>query len=393
MFRTVIFWSHLCSGVVAGLIVLIMSVTGIILTYERQILDWENRDYFVEPGMAEPTAGQAALPLESLPIEMLVKSVEEQAGFSPDSITFDNDPAAPAVARQGRSESRYLNPYTGEVYPARESSLDSFFSTVTGIHRWLGVSGDGRDTARQVTGVSNLIFLFLIVSGLYLWLPKIYRWAAFKMRVWFVKSPNSAARDFNWHHVMGIWAAIPLLVIVGSGAVFNYEWANNLVYRLVGEQPPERGRRGAPGGEEAQEQYARQVPFDVIIKNAGAQVESWQTLTINLPAGSDEQVTVNIDQGTGGQPQKRHNVLLDAESGDLVEWQPFSSLPAGRQARSWVRFLHTGEAFGIVGQTIAGLSSLAAVFMVWTGLALAWRRWMRSRAKAQRQTRQAEVSA
>ncbi|MGI9206149.1 MAG: PepSY domain-containing protein, partial [Woeseiaceae bacterium] len=46
----------------------------------------------------------------------------------------------------------------------------------------------------------------------------------------------------------------------------------------------------------------------------------------------------------------------------------------GRQARSWIRFLHTGEALGFFGQTIAGLVSLTSLFMVWTGFALAWRR-------------------
>ncbi|MEM6707811.1 MAG: PepSY-associated TM helix domain-containing protein [Pseudomonadota bacterium] len=50
---------------------------------------------------------------------------------------------------------------------------------------------------------------------------------------------------------------------------------------------------------------------------------------------------------------------------------------AARQARSWVCFLHTGEALGLVGQTIAGLVSLLTLIMVWTGLVLAWRRIVR----------------
>ncbi len=39
-----------------------------------------------------------------------------------------------------------------------------------------------------------------------------------------------------------------------------------------------------------------------------------------------------------------------------------------------MRFAHTGEEYGVVGQTIAGLASLAACFLVYTGFALAWRR-------------------
>jgi uncharacterized iron-regulated membrane protein len=39
-----------------------------------------------------------------------------------------------------------------------------------------------------------------------------------------------------------------------------------------------------------------------------------------------------------------------------------------------IRFLHTGEALGLAGQTVAGVVSLTSVVMVWTGLALAYRR-------------------
>ena len=67
-------------------------------------------------------------------------------------------------------------------------------------------------------------------------------------------------------------------------------------------------------------------------------------------------------------------MTLDAATGEVVSWNPFTSQTPGRQARSWVRFLHTGEALGIVGQTVAGLVSLTSMLMVWTGLALAYRR-------------------
>ena len=40
MVRSTIFWIHLVCGVAAGVVVLMMSVTGVILTYERQMLAW-----------------------------------------------------------------------------------------------------------------------------------------------------------------------------------------------------------------------------------------------------------------------------------------------------------------------------------------------------------------
>jgi uncharacterized iron-regulated membrane protein len=54
-----------------------------------------------------------------------------------------------------------------------------------------------------------------------------------------------------------------------------------------------------------------------------------------------------------------------------------------------LRFIHTGEVAGIPGQTIAGIASAGAAVLVYTGLALSWRRfraWLaRRRSRASNQ--------
>ena len=57
-----------------------------------------------------------------------------------------------------------------------------------------------------------------------------------------------------------------------------------------------------------------------------------------------------------------------------MTWEPFASQSLGRRLRSWGRWVHTGEAGGLLGQTLAGLASAGAAVLVWTGCALAWRR-------------------
>ena len=54
--------------------------------------------------------------------------------------------------------------------------------------------------------------------------------------------------------------------------------------------------------------------------------------------------------------------------------QRFSDRTPAQQTRVIIRFLHTGEVLGWFGQTLAGLSSIAACFLVYTGFALAYRR-------------------
>jgi uncharacterized iron-regulated membrane protein len=215
---------------------------------------------------------------------------------------------------------------------------------------------------------------------MYLWLPRVFVWAAFKARLLFsTQALSGHARDFNWHHVFGMWSAIPLAVVVATATVFSYPWASDLVYRSFGEEPPTGGRgeplvsarspEGTPGGT-----ALSALSPDTLFTAAAGHLDEWRTITMQLPAEHDAPVQFTIDRGNGGQPQRRHTLVLDAYSGAVVAWQPFDSLSPGRQARSWVRFLHTGEALGVLGQTLAGLVSLTSVIMVWTGLALAYRR-------------------
>ncbi len=368
MFRKAVFWLHLSCGVSAGLVVLMMSATGVLLAYERQILDWADR-----PHSAAPPTSHERLPLA----ELVAAATRERPGFRPNAIAIRNDPAAPVTLAAGRAGALLVDPYGGTVREPGATSLRDFFETVENWHRWFNVSGERRATARAITGACNLLFLVLVVSGLYLWLPRIWRWAAFRTRFLFnSKVASSKARDFNWHHVFGIWSALPLAVVVGSAVVFSYPWANDLVYRAVGEQPPVRGGPpgGAPRAAASEADAATRLGYDALFARA-AEHGPWQTLTLALPpGGAMHSARFTVDEGNGGQPQRRHTLTLDAATGAVQSWAPFASQPPGQRARIWIRFLHTGEALGVAGQTVAALVSLTSLVMVWTGLALAWRR-------------------
>lgn len=60
--RKAIFWIHLILGVLAGLIVLLMSLTGVALTYQKQITSWaDKRAYPVHaPRLSAAFAGGPA---------------------------------------------------------------------------------------------------------------------------------------------------------------------------------------------------------------------------------------------------------------------------------------------------------------------------------------------
>ena len=74
-------------------------------------------------------------------------------------------------------------------------------------HRYLALEGASRATGKAITGAANLGFLFIVVSGIYLWLPRVWTWIQFKNVLWFRSGLPPKARDFNWHNVIGFWSA------------------------------------------------------------------------------------------------------------------------------------------------------------------------------------------
>jgi uncharacterized iron-regulated membrane protein len=116
------------------------------------------------------------------------------------------------------------------------------------------------------------------------------------------------------------------------------------------------------------------VPDLSFVQNAGNQTQDWQSINFRLPKANDKTVAFTIDTGSGVKPQHRSTVVLDRSSGNIVRSERFEDMDKGIQARLWMRFVHSGEYYGFAGQTIAGIASAAAITLVYTGLALTFRR-------------------
>jgi len=482
-FRKIIFWLHLCAGVFAGIVVLIMSATGVALTYEKQMLAWADlRNYRLAP--PGPDASR-------LPIGLLLEKARSERGALPSTVTVRPGAADPVAFAYGREATLYANPYSGEILGEGSSGLRSFFRFMTDWHRWLGAGGENRNIGKAITGACNLAFLFIVASGFYLWWPRNWRWPNVRSVVLFRGGLRGKARDFNWHNVIGFWSAVPLFFVVLSATIISYPWASDLVYRVAGEEPPARrgpgfgpggpNRTGGPGGQggateprktgrrrdnsagpdtpqgglraemplpaepgmrranasgsgsqgvsattglgEAGARSRREgsragrrgersggadrtqrergragldsAPADIHLEDletlfarARQQVSGWRTISLRMPQSDGEPASFLIDQGSGGQPHLRSTLTLERRTAAVVNWETFSDGSRGRRLRSWLRFIHTGEAGGLAGQTIAGMVSAGAVFLVYTGLALATRRFFAWLARVRRPARE-----
>ncbi len=367
-FRTVLFWCHLVAGVTAGLVILMMSITGALLTYQRQIVAWAERDI-----RSIQTDGHR------LPLDAIVAGASQaRPDVTITSIMWRADPTAPVALTIGPRRVLFVDAYSGRLLGEGSRGLRDFFQRLTEWHRWFGASAERRTTARWVTGAANLAFLFLVISGPYLWWPRKWSRQSVAAITRFDFTLRGKARDWNWHNVVGIWSAVPLFFIVASGVVMSYPWANDLVFRLTGNAPPTRvAEAAAPPRGRGEQPSLKDNLKDLgdLCARAEGQVVGWQNITVRVPESPDAPLAFTIDRGDGPRPDLRAQLILSRPTGDLLRWEPYASQNGGRQARAWLRWIHTGEAGGLAGQTVAGLASAGGALLACTGLMLAWRRF------------------
>ena len=381
--RRAFFWAHLAVGVTAALVILPVAVTGVILTYEQQLDRWSLRDYRADP----PGPDVAPLGLDAL----VAHVPGPESGRRVASVTLARDPREPAVVGLDGGAVVHVDRFSGEPLGDGDTRTRRFLRGVTYWHRWFALEGDYRIVGRTIVATANLGFLFLIVSGLWIWWPSSRGRAAWRRVLWFRRGLEGRARDFNWHSVLGFWSAVPLAVIVFSGATISYQWAADLVHRLAGDTPPfqmsprpwqsvARADPPVAGADPtaAPDPATPLVELQALVAKAVAETPAWRTLTIDLPESMHDPVIVAVDRGTGRQPSQSEDLLFDRATGELIERAGYPTFTRGFKIRRWLRFAHTGEVYGVVGQSIAGVVSLGVAVMVWTGLAMSWRRFFGS---------------
>lgn len=387
-FRTVLFWLHLAAGLVAGLVIGVMCLTGAALAFEKQLVAWAERD-----------ARHIDVPAESsrVPLSTLVERARTVALESkPVTLVASADPTVALAISRGRGDIVYANPYTGEVRVPSSTRVRDTLKFLEQLHRVLALSGDQRPLGKAINGACNVAFCFLALSGLYLWWPRNLSWRSVRAVALFNWRLTGKARDFNWHNAVGLWCAPVLIVLTLTALPISYRWASNGVFQLFGETPPAPGPAGAPTApalEIVRPEGARPLDADALLARARSLAPNAESFTFRLGGGRerDARTAASVAPASarpapspativvrepGTWPRTASTTLdLNPFTGEALRRETFADLTPGRRARTWTRFLHTGEALGLAGQLVAGLACLGGCVLVYTGFALAWRRF------------------
>ena len=378
MIRAVVFRLHLTVAVAAGLVILMMAATGVILASEELVTGLAERRHRV----TVPQAGEG----ERIAPEALVAAAEAwgagaEPPFAATSIEYRAGPDAAVRVHAGRERRAFVDPYTGEVLGGGAVRLEGFFESVNAWHRWVSFPDSAIRRGRAVTAVANLALLFLLLTGPILWLPRRVTRRSVAEGLFFRRGVKGVVRALNWHYVIGIWSVVPLLMIAVTGMVMSYPAVGDRVYPVVGGALS-FGSLAAGLGVGQDPAAAPGAGLAAALAATESAIPGWRAIMLTLPRPRDTEVRVEVRAGRSGQPQKAGVMTVDRRTGAALSWESFADATPSRRAQQFLRYAHTGEYWGLAGQVVAGLLAVGTVLMVWTGLSVAllmFRFWRQKR--------------
>ena len=375
---------HLYLGLSAGLVILTACLTGAILVFEKDLQMAMNKErYFVD-------AGARRLPLDHMVQRVKdsfatarinsIKIYESATRSAEVNVSFPSKDKKPregrkkeltkAASQRQPGSTIFIDPYTGQILK-KYSYQETGFYTVFKLHRWLlGTEGS---VGKYIVGISTLIFLFILLTGIILWWPKTKRILAQRVKIkW-----NAGWKRINhdMHLVFGFYSAIFLFIIAFTGLAWSFEWFNNGIYKLTGSpmKPAQAPRTVFVAN-------AKSISFENAFVAAKAMAPHAAFYNITMPKDSTEAFTITTLRRNAIHENATDAIYLDQYSGKFLGRLDFANRSVGAKLRATFKPVHTGSIGGVPTKILAFVVCLLGVTFPITGTVMWINRCKRKKA-------------
>ena len=369
MHKKIWFKIHLYLGLTAGIILMLIGITGALLSFQKEIIWLFNKDsYVVQVSGTQLSEKQIIDNFNSKFPEAKIKA-----------LTINSDPSSSVVINiasnaRGKAERRginyYINPYNSEVLPNVEGAKT--FKFIERIHRGL-IAGD---VGKQIVGASTLLLLVLMISGVVVYLPRLKK-AFFKS---FTFKFKHKGRSFlsTMHSALGMWVLPFYLVSTITGLSLSYHWFNDILYKSAGVEKKSHKKHSMKNAvlnmvqnrhkEDLSSQKVQNI-FNLFKEN----ITDYSSASLKFE-GKKDIFTLNYLKKEPQHYRAKNEISLDLENNTIVKHEEFSKKPLEEKLLKSMIQIHTGEYFGKVGQILMLLaSSIMALFTI-TGFMMYFQR-------------------
>ena len=364
-------WLHLWLGLMSGLIMIIVCLTGCIWVFEDEITS------LLEPETKVAYQNKAVLP----PSALMSIANTLYPDKKPNYATYQQGEAAYLVLGEGRTGNTVLrvNPYSGEIVSKKElkKGETDFFRFILNGHRFLWLPPE---IGRPIVNYGTLIFMIILVTGMVLWWPKKWnkttRDQSFK-----IKWKASFKRvNYDVHNVLGFYSLLVLVAIGFTGMVYGIQWWSKSLYWVTsGGQTMQEFKRMSSDSTNIGKYFTAAEVMDktwneISSKHPEAQGFYYAFANPERPASP---ISITI-YPTAGKYYNNRSFAFDQHTGKQLKGNPmyeksYEEGTFGTKLRRMNYEIHVGSILGLPGKFLAFFASLIGAslpvtgFMVWWG--------------------------
>lgn len=364
MYKTFWFNLHWFLGAVFGVLLLIVGLSGAILSYEKEIMNLINKDtYYVEVPQNQ----------ERLALSKVVEIYQEQYPDSKiNSIGFFSDLSSSIyfnIAKEGfkRGENIYLNPYTAEVLP--QVAGKDFFMFVFRLHRWLAFEGSMQVVGKQAVALATIAAIILTISGIVVYWSRIKK-GVLKSFTFSFRQKNRAFLS-TMHSALGLWVVPFFLLMCLTGLYWSYDWYRGVMFSVLGVEQP---KRAAPSVVQNQKIVFDDIEETIKIFENSVEKE-YKNATLRVNPSKNGTFTITYLFADSTHYRETNSMEIDVQKQEVVKQMKYQDKKLNEKIASSILPLHSGEFFGWFGKMAYFISSALMALFVITGYMLYFDRW------------------
>ncbi|BBH22929.1 hypothetical protein Back11_42740 [Paenibacillus baekrokdamisoli] len=353
--------THLVLSLFLGLFFVAICLSGSFLVLRTDIDRWQHPDLY------KATPGHATLQT------ILTNATEANAGKVIDYFEYPRKEDGlfhvwlTTPDGKGPEQQVFIDPGSGKVLGQNDGEQSVFMKFMGNLHYYLLLEGViGNNGAQLVEAIVGLVFLIVLVTGVFVWWPGIRKFAS-GFRI--VRHKGKLVFQRDLHRSIGIVTSPILIVFALTGILFTSDAALNLFggFQTYVDAPAER-KTIKPGGEP--------LPLDQLIAKVQQVVPNGDPVyaTNSVDPTQASAVIMNV----GYNPSQYGNVTtyINQYTGDIL-WKsdPSSKLSIYQNLKYGLHFGTWGGEFSKILYVIIGVAPL---FFMITGVTI-WQ--LKARAK------------
>ncbi len=376
---------HLWLAAPFGLVISIVCFTGAILIFEDELTEMAAPSKY----KIDRIAGNA-LSIDSL-AHIVAGTLPEDVSVT--GVTVSDNPHEPYRVNisQPRHACVLIDQYTGEIKGSHKRG--PFFSTVFKLHRWLLDSGkpEGRPAwGKMIVGVSTIMFVIVLLSGLVLWIPRSRKALTESLKI--ITGKNRFRLWRSLHVAGGMYAIVLLLAMALTGLTWSFSWYRSAFYGIFGvELASDSGGHGNKGGGHGRNgnnsHEAGDRKRDGHRQRGNVTTASWQKVYDRLNDANPHAAKITVGNGTAsvsynraGNSHASDKYEFDKRTGAITSVTKYSDSTGANKMRGWIYSVHTGAFAGLPTRILWFLAALLGASLPLTGYYL----WIRRIKRRQR---------